>query len=384
MNDQSGVRIYRDGIRVFNYGEPNDDWLGLNASRINNPSEKTSTSNIIGAVSLDLEQSYALEEKTNREGFDENETYQLLKHITESAFEYFEIRHVEDREKLEEATKKPINLPEPKTTFDENIEEIKLVIEEKGLEKELAGKISRIEKDYHELQKVTISAGLAGMNLSVVFHEVEKGVDQLSADINRKLDYENLQLRANQLSKVLEGVTPLLKRNEHKRFSISELVAEYFSTAEFRLMMHDIVSSNPILTGESPDFDVKAPYGLLRGVLNNIVDNAIHWTKLKREKEGGNYKPAIRILSLPDWFDEGPALVVLDNGPGLSLPVEMAVQPFKSKRPNGMGLGLYYADQVMTSLRGRILITTAEELDMDDTYCGVAVVLVFNNKALEQ
>lgn len=381
LTEQSGVRIYRDGIRVFNYGEPNDDWLGLNAQRINNPGEKVSTNNIIGAIGLDLEQSYALEEKTNREGFDENTAYQLLHHITLSAFEQFEITHLEDRINLENAAKGD-NERGPVGSFDDNIEDIKNVINEHGLKKELSGKIERIEQEFNQMRDVTVSAGLAGMNLSVVFHEVEKGVDQLSADIHRNADYEELKRRADQLSKVLEGVTPLLKRNEHKQFSISELVRDYFGTAEFRLEMHDIVSSTPILTGETPDFDVKGPYGLLRGVLNNIVDNAIHWTKLKREKEGGDYKPAIRVLSLPDWFEEGPALVVLDNGPGLSIPVDLAVQPFKTKRPNGMGLGLYFADQVMTSLRGRLVITTAEELDLDGIYIGVAVVLIFNNKAL--
>lgn len=383
LNEQSGVRIYRDGIRVFNYGEPNDDWLGLNARRINNPGEKVSTNNIIGAIGLDLEKSYALEEKTNREGFDENAAYQLLHHVVLSAFEQFEINHLEDRIKLELAAKGNSELG-PVTTFDENIEAIKNVISEHGLKKELSGKIERIEQEFNQMRDVTMSAGLAGMNLSVVFHEVEKGVDQLSADIHRNADYENLKRRADQLSKILEGVTPLLRRNEHKQFSIAELVRDYFDTAEFRLEMHDIVASAPILTGETLDFNVKGPYGLLRGVLNNVIDNAIHWTKLKREKEGEDYQPAIRILSLIDWFEEGPALVILDNGPGLSIPVELAVQPFKTKRPSGMGLGLYYADQVMTSLRGRLLITTAEELDLDNVYCGVAVVLVFNNKALSQ
>lgn len=382
LNEQSGVRIYRDGIRVFNYGEPNDDWLGLNAKRINNPGEKVSTNNIIGAIGLDLEQSYALEEKTNREGFDENTAYQLLHHVVLSAFEQFEIIHLEDRVKLEHAAKGETG--KPASSFDDNIQEIKNVINEHGLKKELSGTIERIEQEFNQMRDVTMSAGLAGMNLSVVFHEVEKGVDQLSADIHRNANYEDLKRRADQLSKILEGVTPLLRRNEHKQFSISELVRDYFDTAEFRLEMHDIVSSVPILTGETPDFDVKGPYGLLRGVLNNVVDNAIHWIKLKREKEGGDYQPAVRVLSLTDWFEEGPALVILDNGPGLSIPVELAVQPFKTQRPNGMGLGLYYVDQVMTSLRGRLVITTAEELDLDDVYCGVAVVLIFNNKALKQ
>ena len=40
LNENTGVRVYRDGIRVFNYGEANDDWLGLNARRVNNPGKR--------------------------------------------------------------------------------------------------------------------------------------------------------------------------------------------------------------------------------------------------------------------------------------------------------------------------------------------------------
>ncbi|MCE7657295.1 sensor histidine kinase [Vibrio fluvialis] len=384
LSEQSGVRVYRDGIRVFNYGEPNDDWLGLNARRINTPGEKVSVNNVIAAIGLDLEKSFKLHEKTNREGFDENVTYQLFHHIVLSALEQFEIIHLEDRINLEEAAKSGKVEREPYGTFDENIEIIKSVIDEHGLKKELSGKIERIEQEFNQMRDVTATAGLAGMNLSMVFHEVEKGVDQLTADIHRNAKYEDLKRRADQLSKILEGITPLLKRNEHKQFRMSELVRDYFQTAEFRFEMHDIISSAPILTGETPDFEIKGPYGLIRGMLNNIVDNAIHWTKLKREQEGDGYKPAIRVLSLLDWFDEGPALVILDNGPGLTLPVELAVQPFKSKRPNGMGLGLYYVDLIMTSLRGRLLITNAEQLELDGAFSGVAVVLVFNDKALRK
>ncbi len=36
LQDNAGVRIYRDGIRVYNYGEPGNDWMGLDIVRTNN------------------------------------------------------------------------------------------------------------------------------------------------------------------------------------------------------------------------------------------------------------------------------------------------------------------------------------------------------------
>jgi hypothetical protein len=81
--------VYRDGVRVFNYGERNDDWLGLNVRRINTPGGKFGTNSIVAAVHLHLDKSHGLREKTNREGFDQNDTFDRLKRIVLSAVELF-------------------------------------------------------------------------------------------------------------------------------------------------------------------------------------------------------------------------------------------------------------------------------------------------------
>ncbi|MCP4699562.1 MAG: ATP-binding protein, partial [Gammaproteobacteria bacterium] len=65
LNENGGVSIYRDGIRVYNYGEPADDWLGLDSRRVNIPAKRISRNIMLGAVHLSLEDSPELKEKTN-------------------------------------------------------------------------------------------------------------------------------------------------------------------------------------------------------------------------------------------------------------------------------------------------------------------------------
>jgi hypothetical protein len=60
LDENVGIRIYRDGIRVYNYGEPGDDWLGLDLRRVNAPTRGISRNIVIGAIHLSLEQSTAL------------------------------------------------------------------------------------------------------------------------------------------------------------------------------------------------------------------------------------------------------------------------------------------------------------------------------------
>ncbi|MBC3216695.1 ATP-binding protein [Serratia fonticola] len=379
LDEQTGIRIYRDGIRVFNYGEPNDDWLGLNAMRVNNPSRRIATNMVIGNIELNLEDSRGLEEKTNREGFDENEVFVRFRLIAFSVMEHFQLLHVKTRKELEEARKgSKKKSPAPKQRFEENIKQIQDVLIKNNLDKKLGGRIKQIEDDYKEMQEVTLNS-ITGINLAVIFHEVERGIAQLNADIHKNIDYDTLSKRSEHLAKLLEGFAPLLRKNGKKKFPAKLLVERALEFSEHRFKYHKIIISCPLNTGEAEDFEIRGPSNLLLATINNIVDNAIHWTTIKSEKDNNkDYKSAIQITTLINFFKEGPAIVVLDNGPGFNLAPDEAIKPFNTTRPGGMGVGLYYADQVMESIGGKLIITNAEDLDLSPNYVGAAVVLIFN------
>lgn len=381
LDDNAGIRIYRDGIRVFNYGEKNDDWLGLNAMRVNNPGKRIAVNLVIGNIELNLADSRGLEEKTNREGFDENDDFIRFRLIAFSIMEHFHLLHLNSRKKLQEAKKgsqKKEKLPTQR--FDENIKELKDGLAKHKLEKELGGQLQRIESDYKQMREVTLSA-VTGVNLAVIFHEVERGIVQLNSDIKKNIEYDILKERSAHLAKLLEGFAPLLKKNGSRKFPAKALIEGALDFSQHRFLHHGVITSSPLQTNEADDFEIKGPTNLLLAAVNNIVDNAIHWTGLKAEKEENtNYKPGIQITTLTNFFKEGPAIVILDNGPGFDLPPDEAIQPFNTTRPGGMGVGLYYADQVMESIGGKLIITNTEELDLSLAYSGAAVALVFNKE----
>ena len=379
LDEQSGVRIYRDGIRVFNYGEKYDDWLDLNLSRINRPGKKVGTNMVIANISLDLELSFGLKEKTNREGFDNNSTYQRFKWIVGSAVDKFYGLHDVDRERITDYLKgiSEQAKPDPASKFSDNLEAIRKSLRKYGLEKEIGGKVDQIEADYMQMRDVTLTSGIAGINLAVIFHEVERGIDDLNQAIKNEVPRDALLIQSSHLASLLEGFAPLLRKNEQKKFPISKLVSRVITLSEHRFNHHNVTISNPINTSECKDFEIRGPFGLLQACLTNLIDNSIHWTKYRLEKEGSEYKPAIRIFTLLDWFKEGPALVVVDNGPGFEISPEEAVKPFRTTRPAGMGVGLYYSDKVMETIGGRLLITSGEDLELPPAYSGAAVVLIF-------
>lgn len=75
VKENGGVKVYRDGQRVYNYGEPGFDWLELDAKRVNRPGRFLSNNVLVGNVYLNRNDTTVLEEKTNREGFVINDEY---------------------------------------------------------------------------------------------------------------------------------------------------------------------------------------------------------------------------------------------------------------------------------------------------------------------
>lgn len=78
LKENGGVRVYRDNIRVYNYGESDNDWLGIDLRRVQRVGGNVSNNIILGSVKIDRTQSKGLKEKTNREGFIENDAYKVF------------------------------------------------------------------------------------------------------------------------------------------------------------------------------------------------------------------------------------------------------------------------------------------------------------------
>ena len=102
LDENGGIRIYRDGIRVYDFGEPGNDWLNLDIRRVNTPTARTSNNQILGALRLDATESGDLREKTNREGFIENEAFEDFRAAVISVLTQVEAEKTKDQRKLRE------------------------------------------------------------------------------------------------------------------------------------------------------------------------------------------------------------------------------------------------------------------------------------------
>lgn len=383
LDDQSGVRVYRDGVRVFNYGEPSDDWLGLNAKRINSPAGKLGTKSLVSAININMEFSDKLKEKTNREGFEQNHEYEMFNRVVNSVFEHFGQLHEADRKNINTVIKG--HNPSDKTPrVHEAVSDLKIRLKEHPEFIVIKRDLEAIEYQFEQVRDVMVGAGIAGLNLAVVFHEVERGVDALDNSAKRGDDIKSLRKHIEHIQVLLHTFSPLLKKNPVKNVFASELVEAAIEMRQHRFKFHNIIVSAPLLTKEEADYKIKVPANLIVGALGNLLDNSIYWTQFRREVDDSEGRAAILIKTYWDAKSESGFIAVIDNGPGFTLPEDKAIEPFITRRPDGMGLGLYFASMVMEQCSGILTIDEIDELrdevEIPKVYDGSAVVLRFGDQ----
>jgi signal transduction histidine kinase len=378
LDENGGVRVYRQGIRVYDYGEPGNDWLNLGALRVNVPAGRISNNLVIGAVSLtsdenivfDPNRNLGLIEKTNREGFVDNPSFRAFKHIVTFALQQVTAERNIDKLRIRNAYSSS-KLKEP---VIEDLTDLRDLIEKKGLTEELGHYVDRIEADFVLIRDRFLTSASAGLSLSTVIHEVEKGIEELVKAVEEDQATPRVKDLAKHLSELVEGFAFLIRRSGMSREKASALIKQARFNTELRLKVHNIEATVDIDQG---DFEVKCSRRLTVATLMNLIDNSIWWL----DNKWGDLQNKKRIyIGISKEFKEGPAIVVADNGPGFIDPPEYLVQPFISRKPDGMGLGLHIAEQVMKGQEGRLGFPEVGDLSLPKGFDGAVVALIFRSE----
>ena len=375
LDENGGIRVYRDGIRVYNYGERGDDWLGLDLRRVNIPTRRISRNIVLGAIHLSMESSVKLIEKTNREGFVENDACARLRDIVLGVLGALEEERQIDKERIRLLTKKPID---PVSSIEQPIAEMRRALDDRGVRETFEPYVAKIERDYVDMQETLLAAGMSGLNLAVVFHEVERGTHVLHRVVTEGTDIQGAAHQTEKLMQVLDGFSTLLRRNGTQRHRASELVrsAQQFNLLRFR--HHGIRLDCPVLDGVG-DFESRFSFGLVLGALNNLIDNALYWMRVRQPHRDDDQAVSRRrlLLAASHEFSQGPALVVADSGPGFQGDAQLMTRPFFTRKPDGMGLGLHYANLAMELSGGQLAFPERGEVEVPDECDGAVVAMIF-------
>lgn len=92
-----GICVYRDGVRVLPYGEPENDFLNIEERRSKKASRYIfSHRNIFGRIDINTEDNPMLEDKSSREGLIENSYYFYFVHTIENLLTVLAVDYLSD------------------------------------------------------------------------------------------------------------------------------------------------------------------------------------------------------------------------------------------------------------------------------------------------
>lgn len=377
-----GVRIYRDEFRVRPYGENGDDWLGLGRRQAKSPGGagqkmggyRIRPNQIAGTVRISRLTNTAFEDKSSREGIQENEAFVLFKNLLLQIIAAFE----NDRNTVMYNLSELFKEEHPQSTHAKDI--VRRVLtskEDHDTElKVLAESYQSLETELNDKEaELSMLRGLASMGISVATftHEL-RGVmlrllprNELLKEIllqylpiqqfegmrfdNPYRELENMKGEDEKLTNWLLYSLNSIRRGKRDWTDID--LSQYFNSF--------VESWKPILLRKRIDMKLKMS-GMERtsikgfemdldSVFNNYVTNSISAFLTSNEEN--------KTISLNVVNDHGYAVIdFMDNGIGLAEQYkdnpEIIFNAFETstvdKKNNkiGTGMGLFIARGVIS------------------------------------
>lgn len=378
LDKNCGVKVFRDKLRVYDYGEPENDWLGLDLRRVNHPAKKLSNNILLGSVSINRKDSADLIEKTNREGFIENEAYEAFRNSILHTIEIIETLRYQDKLKLRVKYGPTPKSAPVMSTLAEAKRYVEDKVKETPVQQQIIKYFNKIESDYKTISENLLKAAGAGLSMSVVVHEVEKIIYEVEKVLESEKASERVLSLVKHLSSLIDGYAEIIRKSSQTSENIVTIIDQSLFNTEYRLKSHrvEIIKDYKNYKGLQK---IKIARNLLIGSIMNIIDNAIYWLDQKEfnaleKKEDFQKKIYINIIEEENFLN----LIIADNGTGFIIPTDNIVEPFVSAKPGGMGLGLHIANEIIEAQKGRLIFPEIGDFEIPEEFKnGATIVFAF-------
>ncbi len=357
----AGISIYRDGFRVLPYGEPKNDWLRLDLRRVNNPTLRLSNNQIIGYVAISLEKNPILVDQSNREGIVESSAFNDLKEIIIFIFNELEGRRYNERPRQEKnvttteglfskISMTPV-IEMVAKKLPEDTEAKQIVLQTDTAIKEGLQKIQEVISRYRRLSTL-------GLLLDVVLHDgnnILLRLDNESSLLEKEFKKEivseekitshirNIKQERSTMSQLFKRLEPFggRKRGRPKNIILEDSIKNVFSLFSGRLEKLNIQTTLP-----HSNTEVRFDESELEIIFVNLLENSLYWLDTLEQKER-------QITVNVSKNDNELSVIFSDNGPGVKEEdAERIFEPYFSRKPEGIGLGLTIVGELVTEYDG--------------------------------
>lgn len=420
LNKFGGIKLFRDNFRVRPYGEVNNvafDWLGLGNRKSSSPAGiakkeggyKVEPENVAGAISISRLTNVNFEDKSSREGLQENKTFKIFtlliteiisefekdrSYIAREMSEYDDLIYgpERDRQKAAKIKSEIIAKSRAKKESNENNpnnDNSQQEQSESDKEKEiLASELERQEEEIEKLkdeQKILRGLASSGIVLASFSHDLSKlndvlasRTDKLKNLISEKiLESDYLEIRDSknpfkQIERIRKQDVKLqnwlnfslgaTRKDKRKRKQL--FLKPYFSSLkeDWKTVLNDRGIEMDI--SEIEELDMRVFEIDIDSIFNNLLVNSIDAFIVS--KESRKRKVIVKI----ETDNKGIVIDYHDNGPGLSSDIsdpKMIFEPLFTTRRNqhtgeeeGTGLGMWLIKSIVEENDGKVSLLYPE------------------------
>ena len=394
IKDFNGVKIYRDSFWVRPYGESGNDWLDLEAERVQS-FLRIGNSRLIGFVEITKDGNAGIIDTTTRERLDENIYFRSMKtFVKQIVDELYYYRNNEFKQMREERKKL-----EHKNIIENEVNHLKIILEKHPIptltKKEIWESVSEIrrtfknfEKDASEEYKMleeaerayrnlaslgisTASASHEVLNLINEFEEIPDSIQNLMDEntwndsrIENDLDYARTFV---ELLKHYTWFTRTFVRNiaedmqgtrsdEIEVKNVLERMKETFT----KIFSDDYDIECKI---EPPSLFIHMNKADFMSIIINLLTNSL--SAVAENNDSKNKK--IKIT----FYRDAQNLVIQfsDNGKGINDGDKTEIfNLFFTRKPKGTGLGLAIVKEIVNLYDGTICLHTSSEMERGATF----------------
>jgi len=366
-----GISIYRDDFRVLPYGEKKNDWLRLDIRRVNNPTMRLSNNQIIGYVSVSLDDNPDLKDQSNREGIVESHAFTDLKEIIKNILNQVEQKRYEERprESDEEQSQQGLfnnfslapvaQLVQAKLPNDKEVNE--LIAQTETAIQQGVKKIQEVLSRYRRLSTL-------GLLIDVILHDgnnflatIDTEAHLLSKEIGKKdFDMNEVKEHIKNINEGRKVLAQLFKRIEpfggRKRGRPKDIIIEEAIANVFALYKTELTKLNIDCTLPTSQNAVRIDDGELQMIFVNLLQNSMYWLETMQEER--------KIKITVERTEEELSVIFSDSGPGIKEEhTQLIFEPYFTTRQDGIGLGLTIVGELVTEYDGDFTLIDNGPLD---------------------
>lgn len=364
ISAHKGISVYRDGVLTLPKSEGARDWLGLDLRRISQVGRRLSTSQLVGYISISAEDNPKIEDTSDRERLSMCAEVEEFEEIIRTIVGLLASGRNQDR--AEEGREQPMTELLGALSAEKLVTDTAALAQSGAPASAVVPLVQKFDESLRQNRRAIETRfvyysrlATVGTIAQMLVHEIRNRTTAIGAMLKfakkefgpfgnppAAVQFSTAEASVSALENLADTFAPLASRSfrrGRRRSVLEDRIRNCLSLQESEIQSKGIHCSVP----ESKTVAAVDP-GELDTIILNLTTNASYWLE-KTPREHRKLEFLIDNGNDPERISVG----VHDTGPGVDEEdLEKVFWPGVTRRPNGIGMGLTVASELVAAYGG--------------------------------